>query len=201
MYLIANEIYSTKKKLIEELLKKRVLKLYHYLHYYHIYDPLSDHGWTPSATLSARPPQERWARQYHYTCTSCNTPVLYTPTRPEACAGQRMSVPGRQFPLYEQFPIRNFRNRDPTRAPTAPRLMTNLSKNIEEAQEAAPILCEDIPRSSFNQTHRRSHPVSSQEEPIGLTYRLEPTMPTRHKRSPRPPPPTPPHRRPAGAAK
>ena len=57
------------------------------------------------------------------------------------------------------------------------------------------------PQSSFNQTHRRFFPESSQEDLSGLPYRRAPTPPMRPQRSLRPPPPTPLHRQPAGAVK
>ena len=49
------------------------------------------------------------------------------------------------------FPSGNCRNWGPTRAPTAPTIMSNVSGNIEEAQEAAQTLCHATPPSCFHQ--------------------------------------------------
>ena len=47
-------------------------------------------------------------------------------------------------PYASGCPSENFRNRGLTRAPTAPRLITNVSENIKESQEATPTLCQAI---------------------------------------------------------
>ena len=47
-------------------------------------------------------------------------------------------------PYTSGCPSENCRNRGPTRAPTAPRRTTNVSQTTEEAQEAAPTLCQAI---------------------------------------------------------
>ena len=57
------------------------------------------------------------------------------------------------------------------------------------------------PWSSFTQTHRRSHPESSREDPSGLPYRRVPKLPTRNQHLPRPPPLIPTHRQPSGVSK
>ena len=54
-------------------------------------------------------------------------------------------------PWTSGWPSDNFRNQGPTRAPTAPRFTTNVSKTIEEAQEAAPTLCQAITLVLFHQ--------------------------------------------------
>ena len=105
-------------------------------------------------------------------------------------------------PCTISFPSENCCNRVPMQEPTAPRLTTNVIQNTEEAQGAAPILCQAThPWPSFIQTHWRSCPSPSQEDPIVLNYWLTPSLPTRHKRSPRPPPPTPPNQRALVASK
>ena len=48
-------------------------------------------------------------------------------------------------PCTSGFQSEVFRNRGPTWDPTSPRLTTNVSKNIEEAQEAALTLCRATP--------------------------------------------------------
>ena len=58
--------------------------------------------------------------------------------------------PAANFPCTSSSPSENCRNWGPTRAPTALRLKTNASQNIEEAQEAAPILCQAIPPVVFH---------------------------------------------------
>ena len=62
---------------------------------------ITDDVRTPSATLSARVPQEQGACCDLQTCTPHDTPVLYAPAGRKVCAGQRMSVPGRYSSLYK----------------------------------------------------------------------------------------------------
>ena len=165
-------------------------------------------------TLSAKPstkgPQERGALQDRRNCTPHNPPVIYAPDGYKMYAGPRMFMPGRQLYLYKRFPIRNFHNRGPTQTPpyggrprpsTVLKLITNMERNIEDAQEAAPILCQSTPPVIFTQTHQSSHPPSPWAESSCLPYRRAPKLPTQPKRSPRPPtppPPTTPHRQPSG---
>ena len=47
-------------------------------------------------------------------------------------------------PCMSGFSSENFRNWGPTQAPTAPRLKTNMSQTIKEAQEASPTLFQAI---------------------------------------------------------
>ena len=105
-------------------------------------------------------------------------------------------------PCTSGFPSENLLNRARTHAPTAPRLTSNVSENIEDAQEAAPNLCQVTPpRLPSTKTHRISHPAPSREETSGLPYQRASTPPTRTQCSPRPPPPNPLHQRWSGAAK
>ena len=54
-------------------------------------------------------------------------------------------------PCMSSCPSENCRNRGSTWGPTAPRLTTNVSETIEEAQEAAPIICQAINPVIFHQ--------------------------------------------------
>ena len=63
------------------------------------------YGKTLLATPYARGPQERRALRDHRTCTPHNTQLMYTLAGREVCAGQRMSVPGRQSSWYKRLPI------------------------------------------------------------------------------------------------
>ena len=54
------------------------------------------------------------------------------------------------FPCTSGCPSENFCNWGPKRAPTAPRLTTNVSQTIEEAQKAAPTLCQAITQVVFH---------------------------------------------------
>ena len=54
-------------------------------------------------------------------------------------------------PCTSGCPSDNFRNQGPTRVPISLRLTTNVSDNIEEAQEDAPILCQAIDPVVFHQ--------------------------------------------------
>ena len=60
---------------------------------------------TPSATPSAMVPQEHGGCRDCQTCTPQNIPVIYAPAGREVDAVQRMSVPGRQFSLYDWLTI------------------------------------------------------------------------------------------------
>ena len=60
----------------------------------------------------------------------------------------------------------NYRNRGPTQAPNAPRLTTNVSQAIEEAQESAPTLCQTNPLVVFQ-------PVAPASSPSFLTRRAK----------------------------
>ena len=60
------------------------------------------------------------------------------------------------------FPLGDFRNKGHTRypppgvrkrSPTAPRRMTNMNRNIKEASNYAPILCQSIPRIITHHTN------------------------------------------------
>ena len=73
-----------------------------------------------------------WNLRDRWICIPNNTPVIYAPSGRELCAGQHMSVPGRQLSLYEWLTTRNFSQLGPYTTPTSPRLMTNVSQNIEE---------------------------------------------------------------------
>ena len=54
-------------------------------------------------------------------------------------------------PCTSGCPLENFHNWGPTWSPSAPRLTTNVSENIEEAQESAPNICHTIPPVVFHQ--------------------------------------------------
>ena len=68
----------------------------------------SDNGQTPSVTPSERAPKKHGACHDHRSCTSHYTPVLHALDGREVCAGQFLSMPGRQSSLYEWLPIRQF---------------------------------------------------------------------------------------------
>ena len=57
-------------------------------------------------------------------------------------------------PCTSGCPWENFRNRGPTRYPTAPTPTTNVSENIEDTQEAALTLCKANPPVVFHQDSR-----------------------------------------------
>ena len=85
-------------------------------------------------------------------------PVSFTTTqccmhRPRVKCVQANACPCRAAicPCKSGCPSGNCRNRGPTRAPTAPRLTTNVSETIEEAQEAAPIIYQAIDLVVFHQ--------------------------------------------------
>ena len=66
-----------------------------------------------------------------------------------------------------------FCNQGPTRAPTAPKIMTNMRNTIEEAQEATPILCQAISPVVF-------HPDTPEFSPRVLLRRDKwPDLPVR----------------------
>ena len=52
-------------------------------------------------------------------------------------------------PCRSGCPLENCRNRGSTLSPTAPRFTTNAIQNIDEAQEAAPTLCQTTPLVVF----------------------------------------------------
>ena len=56
-------------------------------------------------------------------------------------------------PCTSGFPSENLLNRARTHAPTAPRLTSNVSENIEDAQEAAPNLCQVTPPGCLPPRH------------------------------------------------
>ena len=129
----------------------------------------------------------------HQCCTHCLGVKL---VQINACPCQAANCPCTSSCPSEKLP-----QTGPYRAPTAPRLTTNVSQNIEEVQESALTLSQATPRLSSNNMHRCSHPLSSQEETFGLPYRRAPRLPTCPQCSPIPPPPTPPHRQPLGPEK
>ena len=110
-----------------------------------------DDGQTGSEKPSARGPKK------HGACHDAG-PVLLT--SPQFCTHQ----PGIKCvhtnaclcraanqPCTSGCPSENFRNWGLTRAPTSPRLTTNVSENTNEAQEAAPALFQSVPPVVFHQ--------------------------------------------------
>ena len=80
------------------------------------------------------------------------------------------------------FPLENFRNWGPTRAPTALRLTTNVSKNTKEAREAAPTLWNATPPWSFyTKTYRRSRPARIRVTCPTGAHRHRPHGPSAHR--------------------
>ena len=71
------------------------------------------------------------------------------------------------FPYTSSCPSKNCPNWGPTRAPTAPRLATDVSKNIEETQESAPTLYHAIPPVVF---HQYTPALSPNVLPIGYDW-------------------------------
>ena len=67
--------------------------------------------------MSAGGAKKHGARRDLQTCTSHNTPVLYALAGREVRAGQRLSIPGRQFSLHELLPIAKFPQPGPYTGP------------------------------------------------------------------------------------
>ena len=76
-------------------------------------------------------------------------------------------------PCTSGYPSENCRNRGPTQDPTEPRLTTNMSKNIDEAQEAASTLCCATPLFIYHQDAPKLSPW------VLLRGENWPTLPTR----------------------
>ena len=95
--------------------------------------------------LSVQGPREHGAHHDFWTCTSHDTPVLYTSAGREVCEGQHLSMPGRQFSLHKWLPIRNFPQSGPYTCPYCTKAHYVRERKIEVAQESAPTLCHDIP--------------------------------------------------------
>ena len=74
-------------------------------------------GWTPYTKPSAGGPNKHMDCRDRWTCTSHDTPVMYPPAGCEVCAGQHLSMTGRQSSLHKHLSIGKFPQPGPYTGP------------------------------------------------------------------------------------